>query len=162
MRFIHRFAVDADIQAVAEFHSHPGSMARITPPPIQVRILDAPNRLKTGSDMSFTLGFGPIRMHWRAEMPYVGQTGFVDRQVEGLFGEWEHRHIYVPISSKSTMIIDDVHATLSDAPAKRILGALMWLGMPVLFTYRGWMTRRILSRQTIPQLKTRLSNPNTG
>ena len=94
--------------------------------------------------MSFTLWMGPLPMHWTARIEQVGPTGFIDRQLQGPFATWVHRHIFVP-RDKGTTVIDFVEAELSRDPFWRMAGLSMWLGMPVLFEYRAWKTKRILA-----------------
>ena len=93
--------------------------------------------------MSFTLWTGPIPIHWTASIDYSGPTGFVDRQISGPFREWTHRHIFVP-GDGSTTVLDVVEAKLRRHPMWFAIGSSMWLGLPALFGYRAWMTKRLL------------------
>jgi ligand-binding SRPBCC domain-containing protein len=144
MKYIHSFVVDAPLDDVAQFHRESASMARITPPPIIVRVHSAPIELEDGDEMSFTLWMGPIPLHWTARMESVIPTGFIDRQIRGPFAKWVHRHIFVPQGKNSTTVVDVVEAQLSRQPFWRLAGFAMWIGMPLLFRYRAWKTRRLV------------------
>jgi ligand-binding SRPBCC domain-containing protein len=145
MKFHHRFVVEASLGEVAAFHQKSGSMKAITPPPIIVRIHSAPDELADGDEMAFTLWMGPLPFRWRARIENVTENGFTDRQLSGPFADWVHEHRFVSESENRTAVIDTVEAKLSKDWLKRIAGLSMWFGMPVLFAYRGWKTRKILN-----------------
>ncbi len=144
MKFKHTFRVNAPQAAVAEFHSRSASMGAITPPPMIVRVHRAPERLSHGDVMDFTLWAGPIPVRWIARIEDVSPEGFLDRQVQGPFASWAHRHRFVRVDDGTTDVVDEVEAELRRHPFWWAVGALMWAGMPVLFAYRGWKTRRML------------------
>jgi len=144
MRFQHRFRVRAPLARVAEFHTRSASMAAITPPPMIVRVHRAPSRMGSGDEMDFTLWAGPVPLHWVARTENVSPDGFTDRQVRGPFAHWQHRHGFVRVSATETDVVDEVEAELRRHPFWWLAGALMWAGMPALFAYRGWRTRRLL------------------
>ncbi len=144
MRYRHRFRVRASATAVADFHSRSASMAAITPPPLIVRMHRAPERLGEGDTMDFTLWAGPIPLRWVAQIAEVSPEGFTDRQMAGPFARWTHRHRFVRITENETDVVDEVEAALKRHPFWGPIGLLMWAGMPLLFAYRGWKTRRLL------------------
>jgi hypothetical protein len=45
---------------------------------------------------------------------------------------------------RTTDVVDEVEAALKRHPFWGPVGALMWIGLPLLFAYRGWRTRQIL------------------
>lgn len=148
MKFTHTFRVNAPQAAVAEFHGRSASMGAITPPPMIVQVHTAPERLSSGDTMDFTLWAGPIPVRWIARIEDVSPEGFVDRQVRGPFASWVHRHRFVRVDDRTTDVVDEVEAELKRHPFWGLVGALMWLGMPLLFAYRGWKTRRRLEARS--------------
>lgn len=150
MRFAHRFEVAAPIEEVAEFHRRSASMAEITPPLIPVRVHAAPERLAPGDRMDFSL-YMPMPVRWQAgieALPDAGPNGgFRDVQRSGPFRRWEHEHRFEPLPEGGTAVIDIVEADLKPHPLWGPLGLLMWLGMPLLFAYRGWRSRAILGQR---------------
>jgi ligand-binding SRPBCC domain-containing protein len=145
MLYRHSFEVRAPQAAVAAFHQNPQSMGAITPPPIIVQMHSAPPRLTEGAQMDFTLWLGPLPIRWRAQIEQVTPISFVDRQLAGPFGSWRHLHTYVAIDAEKTLVLDNVQVELSRRWFWKLAGLGMWLSLPLLFAYRGWKTRRLLS-----------------
>lgn len=119
-------------------------MAAITPPPLRVAVQRAPKRLSDGDVMAFTLDLGPFRVPWVAQVTDVTPTGFVDHQVEGPFRRWVHRHKFVALEGNLTAVIDEVEFALGGHALWWLVGLIMWLGLPLLFAYRGWKTCRLV------------------
>jgi ligand-binding SRPBCC domain-containing protein len=147
MRYRHVFTVRAPLEAVADFHARPASLRTLTPPPLRVQIDAAPDVMVEGSEMRFRLGFGPIAIPWKARLEAVTPTGFHDRQLAGPFRAWMHQHSYRALDADHTEVRDQIDAQLAADPLHFLLGLGMWLGMPLLFAYRGWQTRRQLARR---------------
>ncbi len=145
--FEHVFAVDAPVEAVAAFHHQAGNVAAITPPPIVVRVdSPAPDRMRSGDEMAFTMWLGPLPLRWHVRFDEVSPTGFVDRQLAGPFAFWRHTHRFVAEGARRTRVEDRVEAGLRPEWPWRLIGGAMWLGLPLLFKYRAWRTRRLLAR----------------
>lgn len=146
MRYTHRFRVRADVPTVAEFHSRADVLRAITPPPIVMRLHSAPPRLGEGDEMDFTMWVGPLPIRWVARIEQVTANSFVDRQVRGPFGSWVHTHTFVVVGDGLTEVRDDIEATFGGGLYGRLVSLGMWLGLPVLFAFRGWKTRRLLEK----------------
>ena len=144
MKYKHRFKVNAPLAEVADFHSQSASMGDITPPPAVVRVHEAPARLTEGDEMDFTIWLGPLPVHWKARIEDVSAAGFVDRQLEGPFRRWTHRHSFKPVNEKTTEVVDEIEFKLAKSPVRGIMGLGMTVSLPFLFAYRGWKTRRLL------------------
>lgn len=148
MKFNHQFTVNSPLSHVADFHRRSTNMAKITPPPIFVSIHYAPDFLDEGAEMDFTLWFGIIPIRWRSRFEKISQNGFVDQQLIGPYKSWSHKHNFQAVGNKKTIVRDDIRAELSNNPIKFLIGLGMWLGMPILFAYRTWKTRRELHRHS--------------
>jgi len=145
----HCFIVDAPVALVADFHARSSSMAAITPPGIVVQVHQAPPVLQSGDEMRFTLRLaGLLPIPWVARIADQGPEGFTDSQVEGPFAMWRHEHRFLPLGPDRTVVVDWVQARLRRDWLHATLGLAMWLGMPLLFAYRAWRTRRLLGRET--------------
>lgn len=144
MIYHHHFRVPAPLARVTEFHSRASSMAAITPPPIIIRMKNSPAILTEGDEMDFTMWFGPIPIRWLARIEDVTDAGFIDRQLQGPFAEWVHRHTFIAVDEQSTDVVDEIHLRLNPHPVRWLVGMGMVLGLPILFAYRAWKTRRIL------------------
>ncbi|MBN2148333.1 MAG: hypothetical protein JW726_13170 [Anaerolineales bacterium] len=144
MNYRHQFRIPAPLERVAAFHAHSASMAAITPPPIAVKVERAPAVLADGDEMAFTMWFGPLPVRWLARIEDVSNTGFTDRQLSGPFAEWVHRHTFVAVDENATDVVDEITLRLRPHPFWWLVGFGMWLGLPILFAFRAWKTKRML------------------
>lgn len=147
-RFNHRFTVKAPLSRVVDFHQKPGSMAAITPPPIRVKFQQIPQILADGSEMAFTLWLGPLPVRWQARIENHSASGFTDRQLKGPFKEWVHVHSFELVNDTTTEVIDQVTLQLRPNLIWGLVGLGFYIGLPVLFRYRAWKTRRLLERRS--------------
>ena len=113
-----------------------------------VRLHRAPIIQHEGDEVDFTMWLGPPPIRWAARIDSVSETDFVDRQVRGPFRTWRHRHAYAPIDAGTTKVTDEVQAQLKRHWLRGIIGALIWMGLQLLFAYRGWKTRRALETES--------------
>jgi ligand-binding SRPBCC domain-containing protein len=149
MQYKHNFKVNAPQPVVAAFHMRSGSMGAITPPPIRTQVHSAPADLSTGGEMDFTLWFGPFPIHWKALIENVSRSGFVDRQISGPFTAWVHRHSFEPLPEGGTEVVDNIRLHFKLHLWWGLVGLGFWLGLPFLFAYRGWKTRRLLESSPV-------------
>ena len=144
MRYRHSFSVRAPQAVVADFHTRASSLGAITPPLMPMRLHYAPARMADGDEMAFTMWLGPVPVSWVARVDDVSASGFADHQRTGPFEAWTHRHSFLKEDENMTRIVDEVDARLKGHPLCGPVGLAMWFGLPLLFAYRGWKTRRLL------------------
>jgi ligand-binding SRPBCC domain-containing protein len=145
VRYRHRFRVAARRGRVAAFHRRPESLRAITPPLLPMRWRgEPPPLLADGAEMEFVLWAGPLPVAWRARIEGMSEEGFDDRQLAGPFRSWLHRHRFQEDGPEATWVVDEIEARLEPHPLWAPVGLAMWLGLPLLFAYRGWKTRRLL------------------
>lgn len=144
MRYNYSFTIDRSQAEVLEFHRHPSALVEITPLPITIRLQSAPDPLKEGDEMIFTTWLGPFPVGWRSRIEDVDDTGFIDRQIAGPFKRWVHRHSFAAIDEIRTEARDEIDYALRPHLIWGPVGLGMALGLPVLFLFRGWKTKRIL------------------
>jgi ligand-binding SRPBCC domain-containing protein len=144
VRYRHVFQVAAPARQVTEFHRRAQSLAAITPPPIVVRVHQAPEVLAEGDVIRFTLWLGPLPVNWTARIEEVTAQGFIDRQLDGPFKRWAHRHTFVSEGEGKTLVIDEIDYEFKRHPLWLLVGSGMAFGLPGLFLYRGWKTRRLV------------------
>jgi ligand-binding SRPBCC domain-containing protein len=140
MQFRHQFQIRAPLAAVQRFHRDPQNLVKLTPPPVRVKLIAAPDPPRDGAQMSFVLSLGPLSIPWTAVFSEVGDQGFVDSQLIGPFQRWVHRHNFRAIDGGNTEILDHITAEIglsSWAP----IAAGFWLGLPFLFRHRARLTR---------------------
>jgi ligand-binding SRPBCC domain-containing protein len=146
-QFKHRFRVRASLEDVAEFHSNPRALKLLTPPPIYVQF-HAVAPLAENSSSEFTMWVGPFPVRWTAlHTEYDPLKGFVDTQVKGPFKRWNHRHYFAVVDEKTTEIRDSIEAELGEGLVMRLVSGFMWFGLPLLFAYRAWITRKQLQNK---------------
>jgi len=94
--------------------------------------------------MSFRLRFGPASLGWVAKIEEAGPAGFADRQIHGPFRLWVNSHKFLRVNGTTTEVNDHIEASLRLHPVYGPLGLAMWVGLPFLFAYRAWSTRKEL------------------
>jgi ligand-binding SRPBCC domain-containing protein len=149
MAFRHRFTVAAPREQVVRFHRRRQSLVEITPPPIIVQIQSGPEVLSSGDEMRFTLWLGPIPIRWRAAIEDMSPSGFADRQISGPFAHWVHRHTFIEGSEGHTTVRDEIDYVYKRHPVWGLVGRLFVLGLPALFPYRAWRTRKLLTKSGV-------------
>ncbi|HMB55062.1 MAG TPA: SRPBCC family protein [Thermoanaerobaculia bacterium] len=146
----HRFEVDADVEQVADFHRRPESLKKLTPGLLFLRFLEPPPaELNPGDELRFRLFASVIPVDWRARIEELESTapnvfGFQDRQLEGPFERWVHRHRFVDLGGGRTAIEDEIEARFRRHLVWGPVGWQMWVGLPLGWMYRVRQTRRAL------------------
>jgi len=142
MKYRHSFTVNAPLSDVAEFHKDTRALRELTPPPLTVTLNNG-EPFDEGSVADFTLGMGPVSVHWVAVHSEVTeQNGFVDTQEEGPFRSWQHHHLFHAVDDRTTEVIDEIEAEYGSA-----ISRFMWLNLPLLFAYRSRQTKKMLETE---------------
>ncbi len=144
--FNHTFDVRASLADVAEFHHSPQALKRLTPPLVPLSLQRA-EPLAEGSIAEFTLWLGPLPVRWRAEHSQVNFLhGFTDRQVQGPFDYWQHRHTFIEIEPELIRVQDFIEYKYGSDLLYGLVSRLMAAGLPGMFAYRAWQTKRQLEK----------------
>jgi len=104
----------------------------------------APPVLAEGDEMEFTMWLGLLPVGWLARIEGVSPNGFTDRQLRGPFAEWVHCHRFVAVTEQTTDVLDEVTLQLKLHLLWWPIGLGMLLGLPILFAFRAWKTKRML------------------
>jgi ligand-binding SRPBCC domain-containing protein len=147
MRFRHRFLVNRKQSDVFAFHRDPAALVGITPPPLILRLDGAAAPLGEGDRIRFTTWIGFVPVRWHARIEQVDTSGFTDRQLSGPFRAWVHRHDFIPISEDQTEVRDEIEFSIRTHIYWGMVGLMMACGLPMLFAYRAWKTRRLLENR---------------
>lgn len=133
------------VDAIRAFHDAPGTMPKLSPPPIFVQILRDERTSLTAGELEFNLWFGPIPIRWIARHePGPTPDSFADVMVKGPLAHWRHEHIFEETDG-GTALIDRV--TMEHKPGlPGLFTRLMFDGLPlrILFMYRHLRTRAAL------------------
>lgn len=146
MRFEHRFRVQAPQKEVAAFHNSARGLKAITPPLTPIRIHSAPEPLGEGAELDFTMWLGPVPIRWGSRIEAVSADGFTDRQTRGPFAAWVHQHNFIRLDDHTTEVYDVIEASLRPHLLWRVIGLMMWMGLPLLFAYRSARTRKLVEQ----------------
>lgn len=144
--YTYRFQVNAPLEKVAEFHQDTRALKLLTPPPVYMQ-LHSTEPLGENSKADFTLWLGPVPVHWLAVHSQVDPLrGFTDTQARGPFEHWVHRHSFAPVDAATTEITDIIDAEPGNHPFWGPVSRFMWSNLPMLFTHRERVTRRVLEK----------------
>jgi len=141
--FLHRTLVEVPLEKIISFHQSQQAFEQLSLPIMFVRLIQA-EPVANGSILNFRMWLGPVPINWVAVHSHVSQTGFTDSQRAGPFEYWTHRHTFRPIDSQATEIIDEIKAEPGRGLLSGLVSRLMWFGLPLLFSYRGWIIRKKL------------------
>lgn len=140
--FSHRTRVRASISRVAAFHHDTRVLKQLSPPPVIVQLHEF-EPLAENSRADFTLWLGPFPVRWVALHSAVEPLrGFTDTQIAGPFKSWVHRHSFEKIDEYTTDVVDEIQAEPGG-----FVSHFMWLNLPFMFAYRGWVTRRVCEKE---------------
>ncbi len=90
---IYRSQIAAPVADVLAWHGNPGAFERLTPPWIDVQVLEAVGRIAPGDWKRLRVAAGPIGVSWTlVHRAADDDTGFVDEQKDGPFRSWQHEH----------------------------------------------------------------------
>jgi ligand-binding SRPBCC domain-containing protein len=146
MKFTRSFEVHAPVEKVRAFPARADSLVALTPPLMPMRLEDSPMILQSGDTMTFRIWLGPLPIRWTARIEDAGAAGFTDRQLAGPFAEWVHRHTFEPTGLGTTRVVDSIRARLRLHVVWVPAGLAVWFGLPLLFAFRSWKTRRVLEQ----------------
>ena len=107
---IYRFqsVIDAPVSKVFAFHERPEALELLTPPGQKLEVVERTGGIQPGGRVVLRVPMGPFRVKWVAlHTAYEKDRLFVDKQVEGPFRKWIHRHEFEPMGTK-TLYVDVV------------------------------------------------------
>ena len=144
MPLFHRITeTSSPIEEVAALHRNPEILKELTPPwaPVNFHRIDPQTE---GSIVEMTVWLGLIPVFWRAKHLDVHPvSGFSDIQEAGPFQRWKHQHKFQKLDENKSLIEDQIEAKFKIG-WRGIISRLIWLGLPSLFFYRHWKTKKLL------------------
>lgn len=100
----------ADPEAVFAWHESPGAFEALSPPWMDVKVVERSGGIRDGGQVVLSIGVGPLRMRWRLmHQNYIKGQQFQDVQVSGPFDRWTHTHKFEPVVSNGdpSCILED-------------------------------------------------------
>ena len=150
---------------VFAFFADPGNLARVSPPPADLRWLaPPPASLGAGAVLDFSIRLCGLPVRWRVfvrefDPPYR----FIDAQLWGPFARWEHRHLFFegpPGDATGTWVEDRVTYRLPLGSLGRLAHALgAGRSIARVFDYRARRLQELLGAASSPAERPR---PPTG
>ncbi len=142
----HHFQRSVDIarspEDVFAWHERPGVLQRLTPPWEQVELESAGAGVRDGVRVVMKTKIGPVWARWEAEhYDYREGRQFCDRQVEGPFATWEHRHVFEANGEGGCRLTDDIRYELPLGAAGEMAAGKVEARLDRLFAYRHALTR---------------------
>jgi hypothetical protein len=147
-----------------DWHAREGAFERLVPPWQAVRILSRSGGIAPGGRIDLAVRKGPFWLRWRAEHgEWEEGRFFSDRQVNGPFKRWEHRHECLPGEGGGSVLCDRLAYEVPFGAAGRLLGGRMAArDVETLFAFRHRRTLEDLSRHAAFADRPRLSVALTG
>jgi uncharacterized protein (TIGR01777 family) len=149
--FARRTGISASPEALRAWHFRPGAFQRLSPPWESAELLESPEALADGARAVIRVGAWPARLRWVAEHALT-DDGFIDRQLQGPFASWEHRHRFLPVSDGAAgeggcELFDEIRFRLPFGAVGRSFGGpLVRRKLERMFRYRHEITRLDLER----------------
>lgn len=136
---------------VFPFFADAGNLDRLTPPELRLRILtELPIAMHEGALIEYRLSLFGVPFGWRTRITrWEPDTCFVDEQIRGPFGRWEHTHRFSDTPA-GTRMEDVVRWSLPLAPFGEIAAPLVRRELDRVFAYRERALRHALLDEPAP------------
>ncbi len=140
VKFQYSSLINAPLATVWAFHERPDAIQLLTPPETPLVVESKTGGLEAGSRIIFRVSH--LKIRWVAEhTEYEYQKLFADRQIEGPFSTWYHRHLFEAVGQQ-TRLTDDIDFTLPLSPlSDALIGWAVKLQLKNMFRYRHSITK---------------------
>lgn len=102
--------VACPLEQAFEFFIRPANAAKLSPPNMGLQFIDAPEVLTAGSRLEFKIqGFGQVQTLVHEITTFVEPTHFVEQQVQGIFDQWVHEHLFQLVATGEVLITDRIN-----------------------------------------------------
>ncbi len=144
--------ISTTLEKLTSFHEDPQALAKLTPPPIIMRLHRDERRSISDGEIEFTLWFGLVPIRWIARHE-AGPSphSFADFQVKGPMAYWRHEHIFT--EKPGGVELTDRIVLAHRRGWVGLLTRLFFDGLPLrmLFDYRHRRTK--MATQMATQMK---------
>ncbi len=107
--FRYRSELPHPAEKVFRWHLRPGALERLTPPWVQVRVLDREGGISDGGSVTLQLRRGPLSFRWTLRhTAFEENVLFRDEQESGPFARWVHEHRFQDLGEGRSAVEDVV------------------------------------------------------
>ena len=148
-KFESTLEVPVPVDQLFSWHEMPGAFERLTPPFDPVKIKKRKGGIDGGT-VHIKMNLGPIPLTWIAKHhSYKKNVQFLDEQVSGPFAEWNHKHLFEKLDTKSSKLIDKIDYRLPLEPFGSVFGGKFTKEkIRQMFAYRRNVTKNDLESQS--------------
>ena len=150
----YRSEIAAPAADVLAWHGNPGVFERLTPPWMNVHVLDSVGGIEPGDWKRLRVGAGPIGVPWTLVHKNAEDgTGFVDEQTDGPFVSWRHEHRFLSDGPERSVLEDRITYQLPfGAVGQLVAGRQFERRLDDLFRFRHERTQADLARHAAADL----------
>lgn len=140
-----RLELPLPVDAVLPFFVEAANLQRTAPPELRFAILTPqPVEMRRGTLLEYRLGLFGVPFRWRTRIAaWDPPHDFVDVQLSGPYGRWEHTHLFVP-NEEGTVIDDHVRYSRPPSPLGELAHPLVRRQVDRIFAYRQATVRALL------------------
>ncbi len=111
---------------VFAWHTRPGAFERLSPPWVDMQVLERTGGIADGARVTLLIKQGPVAIKWTlAHRDFEPGRQFTDYQITGPFQTWEQVHSCEPIDENSSFLKDAVEYELPLHMVSRSMGVPM-------------------------------------
>jgi ligand-binding SRPBCC domain-containing protein len=127
------------------FFADAANLAALTPSELRFRfVTPLPIEMRVGALIEYRLRLFGVPFAWRTRIDcWQPNAGFVDRQLNGPFRRWVHRHEFREVAG-GTLMEDHVEWALPLQPIGELARPLVRAQLERIFDFRSVAIRRIL------------------
>jgi uncharacterized protein len=145
---VFRSQIAAPAADVLAWHGSPGAFERLTPPWMDVRVMEAAGGIAPGDWKRLRVAAGPIGVSWTlVHQAAADGTGFVDEQQDGPFASWRHEHRFLNDGAERSVLEDRIAYRLPyGSVGQLVAGSQIERRLSDLFRFRHARTELDLAR----------------
>lgn len=131
-------------KALFDFHLDVNNLTKISPPNIDVTLLQAPSEPKEGEVIKLRTVKNFLPTTWEVQIKTLrAPTLFVDKALKSPFSLWEHHHIFTP-KEGGCELKDIVHFSLPLGFLGGMLHGFVEKELEEMFAFRHDVTKKLL------------------
>jgi hypothetical protein len=135
--FTSETVVPRPLEQMWKFFSDPSNLGRLTPPQMQLTMMDAVPQLHSGATIQYTVTVHGLLMKWKTLISdWDVEQRFVDYQMRGPYALWRHCHEFESDANGGTVVRDRVRYSLPWAPLGDVVLPIVRRDLSEIWSYR--------------------------